>query len=303
MHPQTTARSTRALTRSGTATTTKTKATPGLVEAGISIFDNAKVRKKSISSSGKKIYRFGNKPGIKTDDPCSDVIANSISELVKARSETERLKVIIDRHQEILRGEVREIFVKDYIADRSMPKNFFIQNSNVLEHVLTAVFVDNYPLIEAEYADYINSTFCELNAKLSRKLKKAVYIDPIATEQIEFVLNPDMIGMYHNRISQAILAIPDEDIPLEHKMSIVEKKSKWSVRKGAINRTLNYPGLESLYFELINCQIQLRNPTDKQIEEINTGSVDPVGSGGSGVKAKSVKLPVRNPVIEYDEVA
>ena len=129
----------------------------------------------------------------------------------------------------------KEIFMKEYRNQKSIPDNFNMQDKTGAAVML--IVQDKYTLVEAE------------------KLEVLQKFDGLISENVVYKIDPEMVEKYGEILSNMIMK--SKDIAADDKPRLITGELTYSVAKGSIDRLLNYENPEMI-FQLINPIVALK---------------------------------------------
>lgn len=153
------------------------------------------------------------------------------------------LKLAIDANTaecKMIEGDIKktgkEIFMKEYLIQKSTPDNFKIQD----ETGATCMFIvmDKYTVVDETKAEFLQAIG-----------------EGLVASKTTYTFNAELVEKYGGILSDLICNCPD--ITEEDKPNLIAGEMVYTVAKGSIDRLLQYPQPEQV-FELINPILMLK---------------------------------------------
>lgn len=139
----------------------------------------------------------------------------------------------------MLEGDIksvgRDLYMKAYKADKMKPESFKIQDQSGSACML--IVMDKYTIVDETKAAILQN------------------FEGLLDEKLSFKINADLVEKYGNVLSDLICNSPDIDEA--DKYQLIQGEKQFGVRKGAIDRLLQYDSPETI-FELINPIVALK---------------------------------------------
>lgn len=123
----------------------------------------------------------------------------------------------------------REQFLKQYRNEKMRPDNFKLQDATGASALF--ICMDKYTLVDENKAEILNQ------------------FEGLVDEKLTYTLNPELVEKYATVISGLIIGC--KEISEEDKTQLIKGELQYSVKKGSIDRLMQYPEMEQV-FELIN---------------------------------------------------
>ncbi len=188
----------------------------------------------NLFTAGTTVKPAGPKKTEKVLHKCNDLggkITNYQNLKASIDSQTAELKMV----EGDIKLKGKEIFMSEYLRQRSTPENFKMQDETGA--VCQFIAQDKYTVVDETKAAMLEN------------------FDGLLEEKIEYKFNADLVAKYGGILSQFIIGckqIEDEDKPL-----LISGEKTFSVKKGSIDRLLQYEDPAQV-FELINPILMLR---------------------------------------------
>lgn len=139
----------------------------------------------------------------------------------------------------MLEGDIktvgRELYLKEYRAGKMKPESFKIQDKTGASCLF--ICMDKYTSVDETKAEVLQQ------------------FDGLLEEKQTFKINAELVEKYGEVLSKLIMS--SKQIEEEDKMNLIQGELAYSVKKGSIERILQYDNPEMI-FELINPIVSLK---------------------------------------------
>lgn len=129
----------------------------------------------------------------------------------------------------------KSLFMKEYIAQKSTPDNFKIQDET--GNSCMFIVMDKYTIVDENKAGILSN------------------FDNLLAENVVYKFNAELVEKYGAILSELIINCPDIDDM--DKGNLISGEKTFSVQKGSIDRLMQYDSPEAI-FELINPIVALK---------------------------------------------
>lgn len=129
----------------------------------------------------------------------------------------------------------KDIFLKEYMAQKSTPENFKLQDKTGATCML--IVMDKYTTVDETKAEFLEN------------------FDGLLTENVVYKFNADLVEKYGAILSKLIMNC--KEIDAEDKPNLIAGEKTFSVTKGSIDRLMQYDNPAEI-FELINPIVSLK---------------------------------------------
>lgn len=182
----------------------------------INLFAAAKVKETAKKCQDKKIL---NAPDL------GDKIQRYSELKQQIEASTGQLKMI----EGDIKFSGKELFLKEYRQQRSVPDNFKIQDATGAS--ILFIVQDKYTQVDQTKAEILGQ------------------FEDLVEEKTCFTMNPELVEKYQQVLSNLIINSPD--ISEDDKGRLITGEKSFCVKKGTIDRILQYEYPEQI-FELVN---------------------------------------------------
>lgn len=192
----------------------------------------AKMPKTNLFAASVKIKETAKKPEKKfVKAPLGNKIERFLEVKEKIKAATSELKML----EGDIKAVGKDLFLKEYRAQKSTPDNFFLQDEVGSSAML--IVQDKYTIVDENKAEVLKG------------------FPGLLQENVVYKMNTELVEKYGEIISGLIMKckqIPDED-----KANLISGELSYSVAKGSIDRIMQYENPEQV-FELINPVVALK---------------------------------------------
>jgi len=184
---------------------------------------------------------------------------NKLAKFAHIKKEQNKLKAELAGYDSVIKAIGKEEFIK-LLENTGKRETSYILSTDYDGSVLVTV-MDKYKTIDAERAEYLNETYGETD-------EDGNVIDGIVDEDTKFQFNMTVLERNQDTIAELIENC--EDITEEDKENLIECVTKYSIKKGTIDKLYKISkdtgiDIETLYEE-IQPTISLKSEKAEEVD-------------------------------------
>jgi len=162
-------------------------------------------------------------------------LGNKIGKFLELKKTIEAATAELKMVEGDIKAVGKDLFMKEYRAQKSTPENFFLQDETAAACML--IVQDKYTMVDENKAAVLAN------------------FPGLVTETVVYKMNTELVEKYGEVISAMIMKC--KEISAEDKVNLITGEKTFSVAKGSIDRLLQYENPEQI-FELINPIVALK---------------------------------------------